>query len=394
VDPGESVVSLPRPLTLAIVAASLASLALSVVMFAGADFASAELLIFAPALVAFVVVGGFVLIRQPTNVVGMLMLAFGAGGSVIYPLAAVAAAPTGTPGAPLAGLVVQALDPITYLIISLLLLVFPDGRLPSPRWRPIVPIAMAGFALSVIGNLFTAGDLLVFPQHVNPLGLDAFMLTFAGGIGYLLSAVVMLAAAASLVVRWRRSERLVRTQLKWIAFSGTLLGVTTALYVLSFFAWRVGLPLLPLIGTAVSFSLLPVTIAIAVLRYRLYEIDRFISRTIGWALVTGILVAVFALLVVGLQAVLAPFTTGDTLAVAVSTLVAFALFQPLRQRVQRTVDRRFNRARVDAQRAIDAFGAQLRDDVDLTAVRGRLVVAASTAVQPDSASVWIRGRAR
>jgi len=202
----------------------------------------------------------------------------------------------------------------------------------------------------------------------------------------------MVAAAVSLVVRWRRSDRLVRAQLKWIAFSGTMLGVTTALYVMSFFAW--GVSLLPLIGTAIAFSLLPVTVAIAVLRYRLYEIDRIISRTIGWALVTGILVAMFALLVVGLQAALAPLTTGDTLAVAASTLVAFALFQPVRRRVQRVVDRRFNRARVDAQQAIDAFGSQLRDDVDLTAVQGRLIVAAGAAVQPDGASIWIRGHAR
>ena len=110
---------------------------------------------------------------------------------------------------------------------------------------------------------------------------------------------------------------------------------------------------------------MPIVIGIAILRYRLYEIDRIISRTIGWAIVTGLLVAVFAGLVVALQAVLAPVTKENTLAVAASTLVAFALFQPLRRRVQRAVDRRFDRARYDGQRTVGAFAERLRNEVDL-----------------------------
>jgi hypothetical protein len=144
------------------------------------------------------------------------------------------------------------------------------------------------------------------------------------------------------------------------------------------------------IVASASIGLVPVAIGIAILRYRLYEIDRIVSRTIGWALVTGLLVAVFAGTIVGLQALLAPLTNNNTLAVAGSTLVAAALFQPLRRRVQRAVDRRFNRARVDAQRAIDAFGAHLRDDVDLAALHGRLVAAADATVQPNGAGLWLR----
>ena len=114
---------------------------------------------------------------------------------------------------------------------------------------------------------------------------------------------------------------------------------------------------------------MPITIGIAILRYRLYEIDRLISRTIGWALVTGILVAVFALLVVALQAALTPVTDESTLAVAASTLVAFALFQPLRRRVQRAVDRRFDRARYDGQRTTAVFADRVRNEVDLVTLR-------------------------
>jgi hypothetical protein len=147
-------------------------------------------------------------------------------------------------------------------------------------------------------------------------------------------------------------------------------------------AWLVGF--IALIG-------LPVTIGVAILRYRLYEIDRIVSRTIGWALLTGVLVAVFAGLVVALQAVLAPVTNENTLAVAASTLVAFALFQPLRRRVQRAVDRRFDRDRYDGELTVAAFGSRLRDLGELTAIRGDVLVTVDVVVRPSSAQLWLRG---
>ena len=139
---------------------------------------------------------------------------------------------------------------------------------------------------------------------------------------------------------------------------------------------------------------LPVVIAIGVLRYRLFEIDRIVSRTIGWAIVTGLLVAVFAGLVVALQALLAPVTNENTLAVAASTLLAASLFQPLRSGVQRAVDRRFNRGRVDAQRVTDAFATHVRDNVDLVTLRERLLAAVDGTVEPSSTALWIRGIGR
>ena len=137
----------------------------------------------------------------------------------------------------------------------------------------------------------------------------------------------------------------------------------------------------------------PLAIGIAVVRYRLYEIDRIISRTIGWALVTGLLVAVFIGGVLALQALLADFTQGQTLAVAASTLVAFALFQPVRRRVQRAVDRRFDRARYDGERTAAAFAERLRDEVDLVTLAAELQGTVGAAVRPTISSLWLRENA-
>jgi hypothetical protein len=142
--------------------------------------------------------------------------------------------------------------------------------------------------------------------------------------------------------------------------------------------------------TILTLFALPVVIAIAVLRYRLFEIDRVVSRTIGWAVVTGSLLAVFGGAVVGLQALLADVTQGQTLAVAASTLVAFALFQPLRRRVQAAVDRRFDRARVDADRTASAFADRLRDQIDLGGVEADIAGTIEAALRPSSTGVWVR----
>jgi hypothetical protein len=220
---------------------------------------------------------------------------------------------------------------------------------------------------------------LVVPQLAGP----AQAVLDAGGVVTLL---FIPAGILATILRYRRGGPLERKQVQWF-------GSVIVLSFSMFFAASV-LPQpygqLAWIVASLSLGLIPVAIGIAILRYRLYEIDRILSRTIGWALVTGLLVAVLAGTIVALQALLAPFTNNNTLAVAGSTLVAAALFQPLRARVQRAVDRRFNRARVDAQRAIDAFGTHLRDDVDIDALNGRLLAAAAATVEPNAAGLWIR----
>ena len=206
-------------------------------------------------------------------------------------------------------------------------------------------------------------------------------------------AVVFL-AMASLVVRYRRAVGVERQQLKWFAAVIAIAGPALAIAILtsgttsgtiadvSGATWGIAV---------ISLALLPVAIGIAILRYRLYEIDRLISRTIGYATVTGVLVVVFAAAILLFQAVLAPLTQGNTVSVAASTLVVAALFQPLRRRVQSRVDRRFNRARYDAERIVAAFAGRLRDEVDLGQLRTEITAAVDHTVQPIAVSLWLRG---
>jgi len=203
----------------------------------------------------------------------------------------------------------------------------------------------------------------------------------------LLAALVV--GIGTLLVRFRRARGAEREQYKWFLAA---LAATLGTFL---FAFAMVLLVDPN-GTwmwfpaAFTYPLIPIAIGIAVTRYRLYEIDRLISRTIGWALTTGMVAAVFGLLIVRLQALLEPVTNESTLVVAGSTLVAAALVQPLHRRVQAVVDRRFNRDRVDAERALDAFAAELRDEVDLDAATSHLVAVAMQTVQPRAIGLWTR----
>jgi hypothetical protein len=209
-----------------------------------------------------------------------------------------------------------------------------------------------------------------------------------------LAFALFVASIVSLLVRYARSDGVERLQLRWLVTG--LASVAAAV--------PVGFILFALFGPAIegwawlpakiAFTLPPIAIGVAVLRYRLYEIDRIVSRTIGWAVVTGSLIAVFGGAVVGLQAMLADVTQGRTLAVAASTLVAFALFQPLRRRVQAAVDRRFDRARVDADRTASAFADRLRDQIDLGGVEADIAGTIEAALRPSSTGIWIRGASR
>lgn len=195
---------------------------------------------------------------------------------------------------------------------------------------------------------------------------------------------------ASVVVRFRRGGEVERAQLKWLVAATALavtawpvIGLGTALGwpVLTTLAWSAGL---------LSFIAIPVAIGIGVLRYRLYEIDRIISRSIAWAMLTGVLVAVFAVGVLAFQAALARFTQGETLAVAASTLIAVSLFQPVRRRVQRVVDRRFDRARYDAERTVEAFAERIRNQVAVDAVLADLQATVTDSIKPSSSGLWLR----
>lgn len=350
--------------------------------------------------VLLAVVGGIIEWRRPGHRIGRLLLL---GGPLYAALAA---------GWTTAELVEPYVDRELYLtlnwaglllsypgmalIVGWLPLLFPSGTLPGPRWR--LPAA-ALVVLPSIGTLAWAvrpGPLVEGVDSDNPFGVagwPTWLQPFIDLIPLALLALLLL-AAAGLVVRYRRGRSVERLQIRWFLAS-------TSLALIGFAAVAVeqeirtddGI-LVSVVAAYAGILAMPVAIGVAVLRYRLFEIDRIISRTIGWAVLSTLLVGVLATTIVGLQALLSPFTNSDTLAVAASTLLAAALFQPLRRRVQDAVDRRFNRARVDAQRAIDGFTARLRDDPDLGSVKRRLLVAASGAVQPNGAALWIRGGGR
>jgi hypothetical protein len=278
------------------------------------------------------------------------------------------------------------------VVLGLILLHFPDGRLPSPRWRPLIRVAAASVVLGVLGFTFNPGPVYVYPAYDNPLGVPGFpgFAMSAGAYGGML--ITLVASMGALGIRWRRGDPTTRAQIKWVVAAASVLGVSEFVNVATFDPTN--LSALTVVLVSVGLSLVPIAIGIAILRYRLYEIDRIVSRTISWAVVTASVVGLYLGGVLVLQAALSGITQGDTLAVAASTLVAAAAFQPLRRRIQGLVDRRFHRARYDAERTAAQFAERLRDEVDMGTIAKDLGGAAHAAVAPARLAVWVRGTDR
>jgi hypothetical protein len=333
---------------------------------------------FIPVSASFAIVGALVAARTG-NRLGWLFLA-AAMVSAITVLAAAYAGPAPTaelPGAAwvawIFGVVLGFVGPLFFLTP----LLFPDGRPPSPRWRPAVWVAIAsGLGASLCAALSDVEFSSDFPNLrdpvvvVGPLG-TAYNLSQEVGL------LVLVVGVISMIVRFRRSGAEQRLQLKWILYA------TAVAAVVVFVAGDVSSSPLP--EFEIVFPLIPAAVGVAILKYRLYDIDRLISRTLAYAIVTGLLVGLYAGLVLLATEVL---SITSPVAVAASTLAAAALFSPLRRRVQRVVDRRFNRVRYDTEQTIAAFAARLRDAVDLDAVRSDLLTVVNTAVEPRHISVW------
>jgi hypothetical protein len=348
------------------------------------------------AIVTDASVGAVLTLKRPGNVVGLVLLAAAilmAVMAVGFVSGAVLTEQRGRHDfvAGLASLIGPlGIYPAIIVAGPLVALFFPDGRLPGPRWRwPLGAIAAAVAVSSATVALRPGPPGASFAD--NPFGLGGFSGTEPlWGVGETIGAVALpfalVLALAAVIVRVRRSADVERAQIKWFVAANVAVIV---LLTLSFFDGPIGPTIFDVLSPW-SLSLPPIAIGVAILRYRLFEIDRIISRTLSWTVVTGLLGAVFVGLVVGLQALSADITGTNTLAVAASTLVVAALFQPLRRRIQSAVDRRFNRARYDAQRTTDAFAGQLRNEVDLGKLRAALVDTVEEAVRPASATVWLR----
>ncbi len=348
-------------------------------------------------------VGALLVTRLPRHIVGWLLLAGGLSVAITNGFGALAdyglnVHPGSIPGALWFGLLGQAANgPSAGLLLGFVPLYFPTGHLPSPRWWPVIFIGAVPTALPVLMYVFSPFPPGTYPAVVtNPLALGGAggqLVALLGAVSNVFGIVALVCVIASLVVRYRRSDGIERAQLKWfaavgvVAIAALVVAISTGSFTSGLFATvNTAAWLVAVLGVA----LLPLAIGIAILRYRLYEIDRLISRTIGWGVLTVILGGVFVGLVLGLQAILAPLTRSNELAVAGSTLLVAALFQPLRRRVQGLVDRRFNRSRYDAQVALDAFSARLRDEVDLDTLQGSLLTLVEATLEPTSVGLWLR----
>jgi len=354
------------------------------------------------AVLPAITIGTILVTRLPRNAIGWLLLV---GGLLFVSTGAVSGLadyglnvhPGSVPGAIWFAWLSEWLPVPVVLVLVYLPLLFPSGRLVSPRWGSVAVGAVIACVVAVVQiavSPFAPGQYPATAQ--NPLavsGSAADALSLLATISTLVLIGVLFLAMTSLVLRARRATGVERQQLKWfaadIAIAGPALaialltsGVTDGVVaVLSKAAWAIGL---------ISLGLMPVTIGIAVLRYRLYEIDRLISRTISYGVLTAIVGGLFVGFILVFQAVLAPVTGSNELAVAGSTLLAAALFQPLRRRVQRLVDRRFNRSRYDAERTVAAFAERLRDEVDLDQLRAEILATVTATVEPSSVSLWLR----
>jgi hypothetical protein len=341
----------------------------------------------------FATLGLVLTLRRPDNPIGWLYAAAGLVWTLYVPWDPWVdqLQRTGQPLPPAARLAALAGDSLwavgICLAITLPLLLLPNGRLRSRRWRVVAVAAVVGTTLELVGWVLSPTPMTqTLVPVAKPFPLGGWAGTAAGiiswvGWGVLFACVPV--AAVCVVLRFRSSRGVERQQLRWVATGATLAAAGPAL-------------LLPLeaLGLAPpdAFALpmllaVPLAIAVAVLRYRLWDLDRLVSRTVTYALVTALLVVPYLLVVPAASRLAAG---SGSLAVAAATLTVAALFQPLRRRVQDLVDRRFNRRRYDAARTLDGFAARLRDQVDLDALHGELLGVVDQTMQPTQASLWLR----
>jgi hypothetical protein len=345
----------------------------------------------------FATIGLVLTLRRPENPIGWLYAAGGLVWSVYVPfdpwVDALQADDRPLPlAARLAALVGDSFWAIGIaLAITLPLLLLPDGRLRSRCWRVVVVACVVGTAMNVVGWWFSPGPMTQTLEPVaKPFSLAGWAGSAAGAVhwtGFALTFATIPAAAVSVVLRFRASRGVERQQLRWVAAGAAVAVVGPALLV----------PLDSLgLAPADSFSWplllsVPLAIAVAVLRYRLWDLDRLVSRTVTYVLVTALLLVPYLVVVPAAGGL---FQGSGSLAVAAATLAVAALFSPLRRRVQRAVDRRFNRRRYDAAGTVEAFAARLRDQVDLDALHGELLAVVAQTMQPTTTSLWLRPTSR
>lgn len=351
--------------------------------------------------VAYAAVGAFVAVRRPHNPIGWLLvfIAICFIGTRSWPVD-IEAVKSGTSSIPdfLAVWVGTWAGGAAFLAYATLAMIFPSGRLPSGRWRLVtLGSLVVGLGLVVTGAIVpeipfsTDGSVtnLMVPNRFALIPSIDVDLPVPGEIFIVVPICVFAIGVLMAVTRYRRASGVERLQLRWLmaAVAFAFAAIVAGLVGWAIVGLQSGLVWIPAL---IAYPTIPLAVGIAVMRYRLFEIDRLISRGLSWAVLSGLLVAVYAGAVLLLQAVLGDVIQGQTVAVAGSTLLAAALFQPLRRHVQAAVDHRFNRARYDAEQAATDFAERLRDEVDLASVSGDMLSVVDTALRPTTIGVWIR----
>lgn len=363
---------------------------------------------FSLVVLSFPLVGFLILRQQPRNTIGWLLQAIGFAWAVglmadSYATYGLVTQPGLLPGADVAAVLsesnwVAAIG----LIGTFLTLLYPNGHLPSPRWRPVAWLSGLTMAVVTVAIVLAAGPMeeSPVPNLANPLAWETAqpVLVVVITVFLPLLPLCMLVCATGLVIRFRRSQGLERLQLKWLAAAGA---VVTFVYLVTMAS--VGLTeLTDLAGALVPWvtmlqtlsilvlALLPAAIGIAVLRHGLYEIDVVINRALVYSVLSAILAAVYSVCVLLSQSALEPVTRKSELAVAVSTLAVAAVFRPARERIQGIVDRHFYRSRYDAARTLEEFTERLRHELNLEAVGHDLRAVVDESVQPTHVSLWLR----
>jgi hypothetical protein len=361
---------------------------------------SAEDSPFAAGFLASATIGAVVAVRQPRNAIGWILCLIALGGSaaIVSDVYAEEASARSLLGGQLAAWLSTWVWLPSFIIAAVfLLLLFPDGRLLSRRWRPVAWLTGVVLVLGAFDEA-TTRERLSF-GYENPLALSsevADALSFLGPLGIVLLLFSLAASVTALIVRFRRSRGELRQQLKWFVFATAfmplgfgLAGIQAGfggIHPLGDVGWLVGI-LAATLG-------IPLSAGIAILRYRLYDIDVVINRTLVYGSVTAVLAAAYLGLVLLFQLAFSPVTEGNGLAVALSTLAVAALFRPARNRVQALVDRRFYRRKYDAQRTLEGFASRLREEVDLDALRAELTGVVAETMHPAHVSLWLRESAR
>ena len=361
--------------------------------------------IFPLVILTFPLVGSVIASRRPRNAIGWIMLGIGlftglTGVSDGYIRYGLITEPGSLPNVDIA-LALSAGSWVFIIapIMTFLILLFPDGRLPSPRWRPVAYLAGMAMVLPYLLITIMPGNFqdVGYPAVENPLGIEALRAARDVLLSVLiLLPVAIIGCAAGLVQRFRRSRGQERLQLKWLATAASLVA---AIYAAAMAAsltveefsddvprWILWLQE----STILSFTLIPIAIGVAILRHRLYNIDRLINRALVYAGLTGILTIAYLFLVAVLQNVLQPIAGSSDLTVAMSTLAVAAMFRPVRSRVQGFIDRRFYRKKYDAARTLETFASTMRNEVDLQSLSPALVGIVHETMQPSHASLWLR----